>query len=124
MNSASVAGVLPEPEHLMLSPQLPVWQFPLPVLSKLQPDRPHIRPDQLSGAVKTLDWPVFRAKPPPSKYSPGKTAGQIVSLQSFVIVNTLADSDICGTDETTIKISRNDRGELRCGAICLLVCVR
>ena len=78
MNSARDAGVLPEAPHLKLVPQLPVSHDPLPLLSNLQPVRPHMRPDQLTGAVNMRDSPVFRVNPPPLKFSPGNTAGQIV----------------------------------------------
>ena len=93
MNSASVAGVFPEAVHLRVSPHAPVWHVPAPRLSKLHPVRPHIRPLHAIGAVKTADCPCFSGKPPPSKYSPGKIAGQMVSLQLFIMVKTLADSE-------------------------------
>ncbi|KAL6982958.1 hypothetical protein U1Q18_016353 [Sarracenia purpurea var. burkii] len=63
------------------------------------PVRAHIRPLQLTGAVKTMDWPDLRAMPPPLKFSPGVIPGQIVSLQSFIRVKILADSDF-GPDHT------------------------
>lgn len=92
VNSASVVGVSPEAVHLREVPHLPVWQVPLPFLSKLQPVRAQIRPDHATGAVSTMDWCDFNSKPPPLKFSPGKIAGQIVSLQSFMRVKILADS--------------------------------
>ena len=93
MNSASEAGGFPEAEHFRLEPHEPVSQVPVPVLSKLQPVRPHIRPDQPTGALKTMDWPGLSSNPPPLKFSPGVIAGQIVWSHEFTIVNTRADSD-------------------------------
>lgn len=94
MNSAKVAGGLPAAPHFKDVPHEPVRQVPLPFSSKLHPLRPQIRPDHAAGAVMTFDWPGFKTKPPPSKLSPGIMAGHIVSVQSFMIVNTLAASVI------------------------------
>lgn len=81
VNSASEAGGLPAEPHLRVAPQLPVSHDSLLFRSKLQPVRAQMRPDQATGAVNTMVWPGFKTKPPPLKYSPGVTAGQIVSLQ-------------------------------------------
>lgn len=89
---------------MSFDPQLPVWHVPDPDVSKLQPVRPQIRPDQLTGAVKTTDWPGLRTKPPPLKYSPGKTAGQMVSLQPLMKVKTLLDWDGFGPGEKKLKV--------------------
>lgn len=77
-------------------PHAPVWHEPLPFLSNLQPVRPQMRPLHPTGALKTIDWPDFNAKPPPLKFSPGVIAGQIVYLQLFTIVKILAHSDNLG----------------------------
>lgn len=103
MNSAKVAGGSPEPAHLRLVPQLPVSHEPLPELSKLQPLRPHIRPDHPTGAVNTIDWPDFRGKPPPPKLSPGVIPGQTISLHWLTIVKILAPS-LCFSKITAIVI--------------------
>lgn len=93
MNSASEAGGFPEAEHFSVDPHAPVSQVPVPVLSKLQPVRPHILPDQPTGALKTMDCPGLSSNPPPLKLSPGVIAGQMTWLHELMIVNTLADSD-------------------------------
>lgn len=93
MNSANVAGGSPEAAHFRDEPQRPVRQVPLPFESKLQPVRPQIRPDQLIGAVKSLDSPGFKANPPPPKLLPGVIAGQIVTRQSLINVKMRAESD-------------------------------
>lgn len=92
MNSAKVAGGFPAALHLRVVPHEPVRQVPLPFESKLQPVRAQILPDHPTGALNTIDWPCFKVKPPPSKDSPGVTAGHIVSLQSFLMVKILAAS--------------------------------
>lgn len=92
MNSASVVGVAPEALHWRVVPHDPVWHVPLPLLSNLQPVRPHIRPLHPNGALRTIDWPDFKANPPPLKLSPGVIPGQIVSLHSFMSVKVLAPS--------------------------------
>lgn len=96
MNSASVAGVFPEAEHLSVFPHDPVWHVPFPALSNEHPVRPHIRPDHPTGAENTMDWPILRENPPPLKFSPGVIAGHMVSLQLLMMVNIRADSDSFG----------------------------
>lgn len=86
--------------HFSVPPQSPVWHLlPVPVLSKLQPVLPHIRPFHPGGAEKTADWPGFRAKPPlvvvvlsgGDMLLLGAIPGQIVSLQLLIMVR-LVDS--------------------------------
>lgn len=100
-------GVSPEAVHWSDEPHRPVKHVPLPLLSNLQLVRPHIRPDQLTGAVWTLDSLDFRAYPPPPKLSPGVMAGHIVSSQSLVMVKTLEQSDNMFPEERS-KIPRNN----------------
>lgn len=108
VSSASVDGVSPEAVHWSDEPHRPVRHVPLPELSKLHLVLPHIRPDQPTGAVWTLDSLDFRAYPPPPKLSPGVMAGHIVSSQSLVIVKTLAQSDNMFPEER-IKIPRKSK---------------
>lgn len=106
MNSASDAGGFPEAEHFRVEPHEPVSQVPVPVLSKLQPVRPHIRPDQPTGALNTMDWPGLSSKPPPLKLSPGVIAGQTTWLHEFTIVNTRAESDHFVPDKSVRKSNK------------------
>ncbi|KAI5383785.1 hypothetical protein KIW84_070950 [Lathyrus oleraceus] len=64
--SARVFGGVPYAWQFRTPPQSPVWQWPLPELSKLHPVRAQTRAFWVpAAAVMVHDSPVFRGLPPP-----------------------------------------------------------
>nr|GMD80032.1 hypothetical protein C2845_PM04G30420 [Ipomoea batatas] len=66
-NSARVFGGLPHPVHCNTPPQSPVSHEPLPLPSKLQFLRPHIRAMAVPGGTLMFQlWPRSSRRPPPT----------------------------------------------------------
>lgn len=113
-------GGLPGPVQLSELSQLPVLQVPLPLLLKLQPVRPHIRPLHPDGTAKTEAWPVFRVNPL-GKVVAFVMPGHTVSLQSFTTVNVLIVWDeFVPSHQNNVRYSIKRKASAAC-YVCLCV---
>jgi hypothetical protein len=63
LTSARVAGIVPQPLHWNRPLQSPVWQWPTPLLLKVQPVRPQNRVLRLLGVLIVTLWPGRSTQP-------------------------------------------------------------
>nr|GMD75137.1 hypothetical protein KK1_011842 [Ipomoea batatas] len=76
VNSARVAGGLPHAVHCSAPPQSPVWHEPLPLASKLQFVRPHIRAIRVPPGTSIVQlWLWSSCLPPPTGVAAAQTFG-------------------------------------------------
>nr|GMD81419.1 hypothetical protein KK1_011842 [Ipomoea batatas] len=74
VNSARVAGGLPHAVHCSAPPQSPVWHEPLPLASKLQFVRPHIRAIRVPPGTSIVQlWLWSSCLPPPTGVAAAQT---------------------------------------------------
>lgn len=89
--STTVAGGFPPfPLQCNWFEQSPVVHEPFPLLSKLHPCLPHIRPDHFSGASRTTSSPLPRWNPPSFGVAwpaPPSIPGHMLSLQLFTRIS-------------------------------------
>nr|GMD82372.1 hypothetical protein C2845_PM04G30420 [Ipomoea batatas] len=93
-NSARVFGGLPHPVHCNTPPQSPVSHPPLPLSSKLQFVRPHIRAMAVPGGTLMFQlWPWSSRWPPPTGVAAAHTIGLRCTVQ-FCLTTLLSTVSI------------------------------
>nr|GMD80030.1 hypothetical protein KK1_011842 [Ipomoea batatas] len=89
VNSARVAGGLPHAVHCSTPPQSPVWHEPLPLASKLQFVRPHIRAIRVPPGTSIVQlWLWSSCLPPPTGVAAAQTSLRGTKLTNIPIALT------------------------------------
>nr|GLL45166.1 hypothetical protein C2845_PM04G30420 [Ipomoea trifida] len=92
-NSARVLGGFPHPVHCNTPPQSPVSHEPLPLPSKLQFLRPHIRAMAVPGGTLMFQlWPRSSRRPPPTGVAAAHTEQICSKLYGYTDDEAIAPS--------------------------------